>query len=168
MTQVARLFYTVEEMTNEYTYSDSERVKDYFYTLLSYSVPDAMRGLSNFYISQRCGNSIFAVNEFIRRYHDFTFGIYGNEDSIKDLDCVINQMVAIRNDTIYDVANAIKCKDSEIYTKFCRIPIFDFPEKHLASGEKLIQLPNPFYSRNITFYNYLANNPEAKLIVKKD
>ena len=167
MKEVARMFYTVEDMVNCYSFSDDNRVRDYFYSLLSYSVPDAMRGLRNFYDSEKRGNYIFAVNEFLRNFHDFTFAIYGKEDAVKDPDCVINQIVAIRNNFIYDVGGAIKYNDSEIYTKFCRIPTFEFPGKHLVEGESLIQLPNPFYSRDITLYDYLMNNPGAKILVKK-
>ncbi|MCR5145998.1 MAG: hypothetical protein K6B70_01425 [Clostridia bacterium] len=167
MTQVAQMFYAVDDMTKDFTFSDNNRVRDYFSSLLSYSVPDAMRGLSNFYRFQHCGNNVFAVNEFIQKFHDFTFAIYGTDDAINDLDCIINQIVAIKNDVIYDVGKAIKNKNSEIYTQYCRIPTFEFPGKHLSSGESLIQLPNPFFARNITFYNYLINNPDKKFIVKK-
>lgn len=167
MKEVARMFYTVEDMMNDYNFSDDNRVRDCIYSLLSYPVPDAMRGLKNFYDSEKCGNYLFAVNEFIRNFHDFTFAIYGTEDAIKDIDCVINQIVAIRNDVIYDVGSAIKYKDSEIYTKFCRIPTFEFPGMHMVTNEELIRLPNPYYSRDITFYNYLINNPDGKVVVQK-
>lgn len=167
MTEVARMFYTVEDMMNYYSFSDDNRVRDYIYSLLGHSVSDAMRGLTSFYDSTKCGNNIFAVNEYIRNFHDFTFAIYGTEDAVKNIDCVINQIVAIRNDDIYDVGSAITHKESEVYTKFCRIPTFEFLGKNLAKGESIIQLPNPFYSQNITFYNYLVNNPDAKLLLKK-
>ena len=167
MTKVAEMFYEFEDMTKDYCYSDDDHVRKYLQAVSRYSLPDAMKFLSEYYHTEGCGNHVYAVNEFIRKFHDCTFGIYAKEDVLKDINCVINQMVAIKGDMVFDIGNAIKYKEQEIYTKFCRISVFQYPGMHMVSGESLIELPNPYYTKSMNFYDYLMNNPNKRVLVKK-
>lgn len=172
--KVAEMFYTVEDITNGYTYSDDADIHEYLDFVLTLPVAEAMESLSDFFNKSKRGNSIFAVNELIKNFPELTFGVYGSNTDLNDIRILSNKIVAINqnntyhdNITVYDIGNALKYHGSRLYIDFCRLFVYDFSGKYLAKGESFIKLPKPYINTELTFEKYLFNNPDSEFIVKK-
>ena len=167
LTKVAKMFYTVADMTEQYSYSDTEEIRAHLNSLSELTVAEAMESLSDFFNKSKSGNSIYAVNEFIKKYPEFTFGIYGLNEEHQSIESIANRIIAIYQDNIYDVGTAIRRHNSDIYAKFCRISVYEFPGRYLSKGESIVKLSNPFLTPEMNFWEYLFNNPNKKFIVRK-
>ena len=73
MTNVAKMFYAVEDISKEYTFSLDSDVLRYLETLNGLTVPEAQEKLSKFFNETKHGSCLYAVNEFVKMFPKSSF-----------------------------------------------------------------------------------------------
>ena len=158
MTNVAKMFYAVEDISKEYTFSLDSDVLRYLETLNGLTVPEAQEKLSKFFNETKHGSSLYAVNEFVKMFPKSSFAYTPESHPYR--------IVAVYNDTVYDVAGALKNKN-KMYVYYCRIPVVEYCMQNLKEGESFIIIPPPSNCSDLDFFEYLFNNPSQKIIRRR-